>query len=716
MKRFSKVLPLLTAGVLLASSTMTASAEEMKSIVPEVIEGHLQHSEYQKSMYEYPDLPAVSTNDLLPEKFDLRDDGDVTSVKDQGIWGSCWSFGFFSAAEGTLLRKYDLEADLSEHHLAWYALQPEIEGSQAGEGQRYTAGRYPLMSGGNEYMSIATLGAWKGAATEEDVPYTDASGAADNPDGNWSVEEGKRYLSSYQLQNVDLLPLSTIQAADGSYVYRPEATEIAKKTLMDTGVLYISYCADQSMPGEAGNATYFNYKTGAQYTYEYQPLNHMVSIVGWDDNFAKENFNQGHQPEGDGAWIVKNSWGTEWGSGLGGFDWDGEGYFYLSYYDRSIASMASISMIPSEWGNDHNYQYDYLGAAANLPITQIEQSANVFTAEGHEALKAVSVFSSVPNMTVKADVYKLGADGKTPSDGEKVATVEKQFAYNGYHMLELDTPVMLEPGEKFAVAVTETAPDGMSYVYLESGMDASHINGFRYDSRINEGESFLLIDGTWQDQINDPAKIAELAGEAMGIAVNPGNVMIKAFTDDVPVAELSALQVSCFDEKDQAIGQPLAISPSDKEIVLPAGTAYVTFQASVSPDGATAQIRLNDRIIQPGEKVLLEDLKGAGITVTTAIDGGAGSTCQFSVNTSAIKEPEEEENPVTPPVQTDDTERPDSPQPDETQTDVKKTAQNVKAAPKTGDGREGMVIVYAAALLAGIGTASVVMGKKRKNR
>ena len=51
---------------------------------------------------------------------------------------------------------------------------------------------------------------------------------------------------------------------------------------------------------------------------------HGINVIGWDDNFPKENFTGKYKPTKDGAWIVTNSWGEDWGK---------DGYFYISYED-----------------------------------------------------------------------------------------------------------------------------------------------------------------------------------------------------------------------------------------------------------------------------------------------------------------------------------------------------------------------------------------------
>ena len=76
----------------------------------------------------------------------------------------------------------------------------------------------------------------------------------------------------------------------------------------------------------------------AQYTFEKTAANHAVTVVGWDDTFSAENWPEGRRPPADGAWIVKNSWGTDWGN---------EGYFLLSYYDMSLCGLGTFEYIVS---------------------------------------------------------------------------------------------------------------------------------------------------------------------------------------------------------------------------------------------------------------------------------------------------------------------------------------------------------------------------------
>jgi hypothetical protein len=81
--------------------------------------------------------------------------------------------------------------------------------------------------------------------------------------------------------------------------------------------------------GDAWETEFMNYN--GSYTLYYpgtEPVNHMVLIVGWDDSLIHAG--------GTGGWIVKNSWGTDWG-GTCGYGTE-RGYFTIAYGSASIGT------------------------------------------------------------------------------------------------------------------------------------------------------------------------------------------------------------------------------------------------------------------------------------------------------------------------------------------------------------------------------------------
>ena len=123
--------------------------------------------------------------------------------------------------------------------------------------------------------------------------------------------------------------------------------------------------------------------------------NHAVAIVGWDDAFAASRF--ATRPAGDGAWLVRNSWGPAWGDG---------GYFWVSYYDAHVGRNTTYNAVFANTKPTTNYEaiysHDPLGWIDSIGFKTNSETAwvaNVFTATGGQANSAVGLFAPVPGTT-----------------------------------------------------------------------------------------------------------------------------------------------------------------------------------------------------------------------------------------------------------------------------------------------------------------------------
>ncbi len=200
----------------------------------------------------------------LPATYDLRTLGRVTAVRNQGPYGTCWSFASCGSLESCLLPG---EArDFSEDHMVLTS--------------GFDNGGDPYNWGGNINMSTAYLVRWGGPVNESDDAYGDSY----TPSG---------LTARNHVQEVNWIP------ARGTAL----DNEGIKHAVMQYGGAY----ASMGWYGSSAGSLYYNAMTHSYYYDGNSSPNHGVLIVGWDDAFAAANF--ATDPGGDGAFIVKNSWG-----------------------------------------------------------------------------------------------------------------------------------------------------------------------------------------------------------------------------------------------------------------------------------------------------------------------------------------------------------------------------------------------------------------------
>lgn len=434
--------------------------------------------------------------------------------------------------------------DLSELQLAYFAFRPVPSGSQAGEGLNLSAEmasknpNYMLNVGAFQVYATTLFSSGTGPVSESMAPYKNQENVIDcdvtyedyggwtkvmslseaaikalelkgasikknsysadiytydefgnaigtSEPATWSVDEKLWGTSSYELEESNILPeYLSYNYETGLYDTSQAAIEATKREIKAGRGVAVSFKSEQFLPGQAATGVYLDFDTWGHYTYEHKDVTHTVTIVGWDDTFSKENFGSGDaskQPEADGAWIVKNSWGASTEEFPNTGDWgikdengNATGYFYLSYYDKSICRPESFNFDLSSYSSSDTYelyQYDYLVSPSVLTLYcygDATHEANVFTADENSLVRTLSCQTTAPNTEVTYQVYVLDDGASNPDEGTLVYETSATYEFGGYHRAEINKSdwIYVKAGQKFSVVVTQYSKD--DDLYLQS--------------------------------------------------------------------------------------------------------------------------------------------------------------------------------------------------------------------------------------------------------
>ena len=221
--------------------------------------------------------------------------------------------------------------------------------------------------------------------------------------------------------------------------------------------------------------------------------------MGWDDDYPKENFNEGHQPPENGAFLARNSWGSDYNDfptngyrhwGIEQEENKHNGYFWVSYYDRTLQCLEAFAFDKSNVGSSYYVQqYDYaLGHHVREVVSDSEsKAANVFAADRNAKLTDISVFTTTPNTEISYEIYLLRSKYRDPYDGVKIQSGEGySFEYGGYHRFTLKEPVNLFRGQAYSVILSQKTPSGKSVFSIVC--DEKH--GIEKELRDDFGDGF----------------------------------------------------------------------------------------------------------------------------------------------------------------------------------------------------------------------------------
>ncbi|MBR3642929.1 MAG: fibronectin type III domain-containing protein [Parasporobacterium sp.] len=530
------------------------------------------------------------------ERYSLKDLGYVTPVKLQSPYGSCWAFASIAAAESSILSSGLAEGnvDLSEKHLSIFTSTPILDknSSQYGEGYKgKDTASERLNKGGYGFLASSVYASGAGPVLESEDPsllYRGANGNKDyryfqgknrpysySADDNWEIPYKFRDAQSYTLKESYVLP-TPAKVVNRQYEYEEAGTLAIKEQLLAGRAVEIGFLADASTPSDSHvksstmSDDWANYGTTVDYS------NHAVTIVGWDDNIGAEGnpvqFKEGKKPEKPGAWLVKNSWGSgletfpnhgegDWGIPVKADENDpdsemvGSGYFWLSYYEHSLCYPEAVQFEKAD-PEITMQAYDYM-PAMNMIANRYEKVAktgNLFKSKRTEKLEQVSFQTTYPGTTVKYEVYLLQYRSNDLDLGYKIAEGQKTYKYGGFHKESIQAldggPVILLKNQFYAVVVTQTTSDG-SYAVAVPVNSADSFNAV-----INEGESLVCLDGSWQDLSQKEVQKELMKNSELPDPV-ADNFTIKAYTRpaeyDVTYSITGDFQWAFLPEKESSI-------------------------------------------------------------------------------------------------------------------------------------------------------------------
>lgn len=379
---------------------------------------------------------AAGNTSIFPTKYDLRESARVSDIRNQGNNGTCWAFAALSAMESTLLpeEKWQFAVD----HMT---IANEFNLTQK-EGGDYT-------------MGMAYLASWKGPVRGEDDPYGD----------------GRTDTSLEAVKHVQ--EMQVIAAKD---------YEKIKEAVFKYGGVQTSIYS--SLRSATSVSEYYNPQTNAYCYIGTEKPNHDVVIVGWDDNYSKDNFSV--NLEGDGAFICQNSWGRSFGE---------QGYFYISYYDTNIGTHnVSYTRIDSTENYDHIYQSDLCGWVGQLGYNKESVfGANVFTAESDEILEAISFYAIGKDTEYELFVVPDFTDME--SLNERIPVASGKLSNAGYYTIDFSQEIAINAGEKYAVVLHVITPDAVHPLAIEYAADRATAY-----VTTDDGEGYISTNGTdWED-------------------------------------------------------------------------------------------------------------------------------------------------------------------------------------------------------------------------
>lgn len=481
----------------------------------------------------------------LPEHYDARDAGVVTSVKNQNPFGSCWSFAFCAAAESSLISQgyADNTIDLSESHLVWFTTFNNTDDAEYDfETDYYNGISDPYKYGGNCYLGMSTVARGSGFVLEENYPYIN-----DYDTSLMQYDDAHLLESDYTLKSARFLDETSKEEVKTSILKYG-----AVATVMNSSYDYVTV----SPKGE----TFYQNQNKAP--------DHAVTVVGWDDNFPASYFK--YTPSSNGAWLIKNSWGEEYNT---------NGYLWVSYEDTSVNQFCEVVACPTNY--DNIYQYDGITSVSALSINQKSYkafAANIFTAEKDELITSCGFYLfDNADYTCTIKLYK-NCSATKPTNGVLLETKTIDASRAGFYNVDFQNKHEIKAGETFSIVIRYYNNAGYySYAYIPIER-----NGLLdlYQYGIEPGQSFYSTTGTtWSD---------------CSTVSSAGNIPIKAYVEEPLIPDY--IQISNLPKQCYMLNEEIDLTNLEATLFYTNGKSTVINNKDLSVNGFDSSVSGHETI------------------------------------------------------------------------------------------------------------------------
>ena len=362
----------------------------------------------------------------LPTEYSSVEMGYVTPVKNQGMQTTCIFFSGIAAMESALLKNGYGEYDLSEEHANYWA--SKRNDGTGWQRDRVNDGAYPYTAYG--YLTTG------GVVADSDLPY---------------MSRTENYFE-------ELTPIEPLFYAGGIKLLSGPALEAAdfKTAIMENGGVVASFAISNNYLNQNSNSFFcgVTLPTGELALYA-----HSVFVVGWDDNYPKENFKSGAQPQNNGAWLIKNSWGSRFS------------YIWVSYEDKYLGAEIfggnyAINDIIKNHTCNELLRVDSYGTIYNMEFcddnnNNITDAVFINTFDFPKEMPSISsVEFSTQNIGADYTIYYIPVSDGTPTDDESKWTrlTGGTISYAGTHNISFEPYTV--PDAQGAIGVKITTKDG----------------------------------------------------------------------------------------------------------------------------------------------------------------------------------------------------------------------------------------------------------------